>query len=67
MAIMNNAQLSASPCLTPLWMENEFDRKPFTCTWARRLLCKMLTALINSSGKPYTFRVFAIYEWSTLS
>ena len=52
MAIMNNAQLKASPCFTPLLMENEFDRKPFTCTRAWRLLCRMLTAEMNSSGKP---------------
>ena len=66
-AIMKSAQLRASPCLTPLLIGNELDRKPFTCTWAWRLLCKILTAETKLSGNPYAFKVLLMYTWSTLS
>ena len=60
-AIMNSAQLKASPCLTPLLIENGLDKKPFICTCARRLLCKILTAEMKLSGNPYALKVLLMY------
>ena len=67
MQIIKRAQLSASPCFTPLWIEKLSDKKPFTCTCAKRFLWSRLTAVINDSGKSYALSVLLMYSWSRLS
>ena len=51
--IINNAQLKASPCFTPLLIENGIDICPFTCTSAFRFELRTSTLLIKESGKLY--------------